>query len=51
MDVFLPDAIQAQGEEVVISTEEIETIEHCSEKDDLTEEKRSPEPKCVKLCV
>ena len=51
MDVFLPEVIQTQGEEVVISTVEMEPVECCSEKDDLNDEKRSPEPKYVKLCI
>lgn len=51
MDVFLPEVIQTQGEEVVISTVEMEPAECCSGKDDLNEEKQSTEPKYVKLCV
>lgn len=47
MDVFLPEVIQPQGEEVVISTEEMDPVE-CSSKE---KEKSSPEPKYVNLCV
>ena len=51
MDVYLTDVIQAQGEEVVISTEESETTDPqaCSENSDLPEGKRSPEPEYVNL--
>ena len=51
MDVFLPEVIQTQGEEVVISTVEMEPVEDLSEKDDFSEETHSPETKYVKLCI
>ena len=51
MDVFLPEVIQTQGEEVVISAVEMEPAECCSENDDINEDKHSQEPEYVKLCI
>lgn len=43
MDVYLPEAIQAQREEVVISTEEMDPVECCSK------EENSPDTKYINL--
>ena len=37
MDVYLPEVIQAQREEVVISTEEMDPVECCSKEENSTD--------------
>ena len=50
MDVFLPEVIQTEGEETVISEEDVEQMESTDENDESRDE-NSPEIKYAKLCV